>query len=171
MSGFAAEETLWVTSGRQRGRSLMLGGTSALTGAVGFVRKIRTVCILEWVCSMDNLARGMLKCWAMPCYSRTCREEVSDPLSYLHNMLITPDSTQPQSKTLEYPRYEPGWVSSVLFSATRRGKIHMFTPNRACPTKFKTLESLTEIQQLPVRTYSRRTVIPKVNIASLHECV
>jgi hypothetical protein len=85
----------------------------------------------------------MLKCWATPCYSRTCREEVSDPLSYLHNVLITPDCTQPQSKTLEHPIYEPKWVSSVPFSATRDGKIHMFAPNRARPTRFKTLESLT----------------------------
>ena len=55
MSGFAAEETLWVASGRQRGRSLMLGDTSALIGAMGFVRKIRTVCILEWVCSKRDV--------------------------------------------------------------------------------------------------------------------
>jgi len=171
VSGFVAEETLWVASGRQRGRGLMLGDTPASTGAMGLVKKNVLFISLEWLCSIDNLARGMLKCWAMPCYSRTCREEVSDPLSYLHNMLITPDCTQPQSKTPEYPRYEPEWVSFVPFSATRRGKIHMFAPNRARPTKFKTLESLTEIQQPPVRTYSRRTVIPKVKIASLHECV
>lgn len=44
MSGFAAEETLWVASGRQRGRSLMLGDTSALIGAMGFVRK-NTYCL------------------------------------------------------------------------------------------------------------------------------
>ena len=88
-------------------------------------------------------------------------------MSYLHNMLITPDCAQHQSKTLEHPRYEPEWVSSVPFSASKDGKIHMFAPNRARPTKFKTPESLTAIRQPLVRTYGRRTVIPKVEIASL----
>jgi hypothetical protein len=37
---------LWVPSGRQRGDILMLGATSASTGAMGFVRKRRTVCIV-----------------------------------------------------------------------------------------------------------------------------